>query len=192
MTDNLIQRPDLIFRLQQFMGLRHGDVVPRLSDTVSPVVLMGDVREVADEKVVARPCSGTISGFTDIVGFHVACILTNPTGSGVVVRVHEIEFNLAPCLVTLQANVSGGVNGAFRDFDVPGPIPRALIGQFLQATYPAAPHAVLYPLLPGRNWQTGWTLYPGHRLLLDSREDSGAGTLQDFTFWWTESTLRSS
>jgi hypothetical protein len=195
----LIQRPDLTFRLQQYLGLREARPLRHLAAEVSPVVVIGDVREVADEKVIERPCSGVIYSLTsDFFGSHVAVTLTNPAGSGVVVRVHEIEIGslgaYAPANLRIEpaAPIGGPVADlAFRDDDNAGRRPAAILSADNTVIYPGPVHYVLQPST-GRNWKTGWTLVQGMQVRLDSFEQSGAGSSQQFAFMWTESTVRAS
>lgn len=193
-SESAIQRPDIIHRLQQFLGLRQWSVVPHLMDGVQAVVIMGDVREVADEKVVARPCAGVQQLFSDIAGFHVQWTFSNPAGSGVVARLHELEFDLAGVRIVLQQAVTAGIAPtAFRDFAgaVSDAVPRIQLNQIVTGAYPSPFHYLAFPGR-GRNWGTGWTVHPGHRLLVDSLEVAGIGTLLTCSFLWTESTLGSS
>jgi hypothetical protein len=190
--------------LQQFLGLRQLAVAPYLQDGVQAVVIMGDVREVADEKVIERPCAGRALAGSGFPGEHVVWTLTNPTGSGVVLRVHEIEHGaVSGTAATASVGIRHEQDGTsvgfpfpdmhiFRDRLATGPVPRGLVSANPTLAAPPDPHFVMFHPSWGRAWRTGWTLYPGNRLRLDSREAGGAGPEEEVSFLWTESTLRSS
>ena len=190
-SESAIQRPDIIHRLQQFLGLRQWSVVPHLVDGVQAVVIMGDVREVADEKVISRPCAATLQILADIPGLHASATIANPLGSGVVVRINAIEISQPPATLTLQVGgIALGPGGAaFRDLPALGPIPRAQVAGDLSAVTGQQHYAVLSTGL--REWGTGWTLHPGVLLRIDWEDISGLGLLHRLSLMWTESTLRS-
>lgn len=86
---NIIQRPDLILRLQTMLGIRQAHVVPSLAETVQPVVIFGDVRDTGGERQIVRPAWGG-----DLVGptapFFPVTLVRNPTGSRAIVTVRRV------------------------------------------------------------------------------------------------------
>jgi hypothetical protein len=141
------------------------------------------------------------SGFA---GEHVVWTLANPTGSGVVIRVHEIEHGAAQgAAATAQVGIRLEADGTsigfpfpdahvFRDRLAVGPIPRGLVSALPVMAAPPEAHYLMFHPSWGRAWGAGWTLYPGNRLRLDSREVGGVGPEEEVSFFWTESTMRSS
>jgi hypothetical protein len=205
----LIQRPDLVHRVQQFLGLREASVLPHLSREVHAVIVMGDVREVADEKVLVRPCAGFAEQDDIPVNNHFAASLENPAGSGVVLRVESVECNLAGALVTLQPTptvlTSQSQDLGFRNRQDSTSRPAAVINQdFMIGGYPGSRQYVL-DFRPTAGGGVGgglsvgadlaaWTIFPGFELRCDSLRTTAVavGTFIRFMFLWTEATLRSS
>lgn len=100
---NVIQAPELVRRLQQFLGMRQSHVAPTLSDGVQPVIILGDVsgrREIGGWVSM----SGQTSLGNGALLFSTAELL-NPSGSGVKMRVKQVSLTHGP--------TGGGVNGAW-------------------------------------------------------------------------------
>lgn len=89
MQHNLIQRPDLIMRLQKFLGVRQAHVTPSLADSVVPIIIMGDVRDEDRTAVVDVGCVGQ-SQYAAGVGLFSTFQFQNPAGSGIYARVERI------------------------------------------------------------------------------------------------------
>jgi hypothetical protein len=196
MPAELIQRPDITFRVQQFLGLREARPLRHLAEQVQPCIIIGDVREVADEKVITRPCGGALLGQSSFAGSHFTIGLANPAGSGVVIRLEAIEFNGAnPLSVVLEVPTVTGLGAvadvSFRDLAVSGAKPRAQLGGTEGLGFPAPIHGFIQPAPQGRAGFT-WTIFPGCQLRLDSFDVSGSGQQQFYGLLWTESTMRSS
>jgi hypothetical protein len=89
---NLIQRPDLILRLQQFTGLRQAHVTPALAETIQPVIIAGDIR---DEKI-PRPTTlqfwNSASAGAGGAGLFARVQLRNPAGSNTLITVREMRL----------------------------------------------------------------------------------------------------
>ncbi|HEV8266065.1 MAG TPA: hypothetical protein VGQ06_14040 [Gemmatimonadales bacterium] len=90
---NLIQRPDLILRLQQMLGIRQAHVTPTLAETVTPVVLIGDIRDEAtapQASVTARyaVCLTVIAGG---VGAFSQMQIRSPVGSPDLLTIEKIR-----------------------------------------------------------------------------------------------------
>lgn len=91
---NLIQRPDLLYRLQQFLGLRQAHVVPVCSETLQPVVIVGDIRDEETGKkggTTAAPYKGRVwANLAASAANYSRAKLRNPAGSKRIVRVRNI------------------------------------------------------------------------------------------------------
>ena len=87
---NLIQRPEIMLRLQQWLGVRQAHITPTLSEHLQAVVIVGDVRESPDERTYIRPVQSVIVGSPTIGQFYNAR-LRNPASSGVNIRVTEVR-----------------------------------------------------------------------------------------------------
>lgn len=89
---NLIQRPDLVLRIQQMLGLRQAHVTPSLSETVQPVVIMGDVRDTGGERQIVRPAWGFDSQGPVAAQFSNVLLLT-PLPRRTIVTVREVRVS---------------------------------------------------------------------------------------------------
>lgn len=195
---DLIQRPDLIYRLQQFLGLRHRQVAPRIADELVPVVIMGDVREVGTEKAISRPCVGIAEVDDSAAGTHMVAVLRNPAGSNVVLRTESVEVREptspgsgARVLLQPISFVNGNMGAFFRNLVALGPLP---VGEIdFQANVIAFPTAQAFIDNP-RTMVIPWTIYPGFELRVDSMKTTatGVGVFVRFWFAWTESTVGAS
>lgn len=90
---NLIQRPDLISRLQSFFGIRQAHVTPTLGTTISPVVLVADLtkEQLGTRHVPGLPTTPLLVA-AHVVQAAVAAqfgrvLLFNPPGSNRIIRV---------------------------------------------------------------------------------------------------------
>jgi len=139
---NIVQNPELIRRLQQFLGLRQAHVAPALSDGVMPVVILGDVGQ--RREFGGFVSAGTQSQDGNGVLFSTAA-LTNPIGSGVKARVKRMYVScIGSGSQNAQYNFSftsppAGLNGApgnngFED------------GGSIQDHSPGNPDAAFYPV----------------------------------------------
>lgn len=89
---NLIQRPDLILRLQQMLGIRQAHITPSLAETVVPVVVFGDVRDTGGDRQIVRKAWGSVDLLPTVGTFgHVA--LGNPVTSRTIVTVRHIRMH---------------------------------------------------------------------------------------------------
>jgi hypothetical protein len=202
--EGLIQRPDLLFRLQQFLGLKQGTVQPTLVPGLTAVVIVGDVREVSDERVIARPCAGYALVTPDVAGGHNEWELRNPPNSGVTLRVQEIVFETADLGMWLEAtttDLSGGSVTQFRDFRI-APSPQKPSAVFSSEQHFGAIGPVTFRqfVVPGPveiansgfprtagspQPATGWTIYPGMALRMASYTLADPRP-QSVSILWTE------
>lgn len=191
MIRGLIQRGDIAALLQRATGVKHRGPSPTLSDSVQPVLIVGDAR---DESVPhsARPAlgGGTV---TSGAGFDPHIALLNPSGSGVELWIDFVAISAGTSLTALIANPSsilvatGGDTGleAFLDGRVSGK-PN---GQIIISSN-ATPSTSGFPIRVG---SAGTTFVPVDALLpagfnIDIQV-VGASTLFT-TFFWREVPIR--
>lgn len=106
---NLIQRPDLISRLQSFFGIRQAHVTPTLATTISPVVMVADLtkEQLGTRHVPGLPTTPTLVA-AHVVQAAVAAqfgrvLLFNPPGSGRIIRVLSYNSSVNCELFTAYA-----------------------------------------------------------------------------------------
>jgi hypothetical protein len=105
---NLIQRGDLILRLQQMLGVRQAHVVPSLAETVQAVVIMGDVRDEGSSRVVARDAWGEdAQGSFPANAAQVA--LANPLGSNVIITLKEARVQCPEATLAAVQRIAFGL-----------------------------------------------------------------------------------
>jgi len=93
---NLIQRPDLMLRLQQFFGLRQRTVVPTLGSVINPVVLVADLTQLRGLRSERGTTSRVVrcGGFMltgQGIGLFTRALFRNPGGSDRVYRIRQIS-----------------------------------------------------------------------------------------------------
>jgi hypothetical protein len=96
---NIIQRPELLRRLQQRMGMRQMHVAPAMNEGVQPVVILDDLTLVPSNVVP------TFLGTAYRIGTAAAysCnVLHNPPGSGVIAKIKRWLFTSIGATGTLQ------------------------------------------------------------------------------------------
>lgn len=194
-AETVIQRPDVIHRLQQFLGLRQLPVVPHLRDGVQAVIIMGDVREVADQKKLSRPCAGSGPMTSEALGVHTAAQLANPPGSGVVIFVEQILIDVYAAQLTYQITGSSlPIAGTMtlRDRQDIRSKPRATLTFDVGVGAYPAPHTMLFPNSDGVQGRMGWTLHPGTSIRIDSVDESGVASRHDCAFLWEETPIGAS
>lgn len=192
--DTLIQRPDIIHRLQQFLGLRQASVVPHLLEGVQAVVIMGDVREAADQKKIVRPCAGSAPMTSESILNHAAVQLANPVGSLVTISVEQILIDKFAAQLTFQitaASLGLDATVTLRDRRDIRSKPQGQLTAAQSGVYPA-PHTMLFPNSDGVQGRVGWTLHPGTSIRIDSVDESGSAARQDAAFLWEESPIGAS
>jgi hypothetical protein len=87
---NLIQAPELLRRLYQRLGLRQAHIAPTLAQDVQAVVLIDDLRDPGVSRL--KHYGGAVQAVTDAVN-RPGCVILNPTGSGVLARLIELQVN---------------------------------------------------------------------------------------------------
>lgn len=90
MEHNLIQSPETISRIQRALGMRQAHIVPTLSDTMHPVVLVHDFTQPnpADEKWAIGTALGTA-----VAGQNASASIWLPPGSLVRARIVRVTFS---------------------------------------------------------------------------------------------------
>lgn len=199
---SLVQRPDLTHRLQQYLGVRQLQVLPRLLDGIQAVVIYGDCREESREKVVERPCAGFTGLFQ---GLDVPeCYLRNPVNSGVVIRTQLLAFTSTEIYLELIAKTTDGAQVGITEFR-DAPSATAITGQLpagrvsadevpsLDAQVPFFVGGLTTARHPSPSGfgspspTTGWVIYPGMAL----RGSIGpASAPLGMSALWTECALR--
>lgn len=102
---NIIQRPDLILRLQSMLGLRQAHVVPSLSETVQPVVIFGDVRDTGGQRQVIRPAWGFDRALPVAANFS-SVSLWNPLLRRTIITVREIRISNPTAVAAQQFSMA--------------------------------------------------------------------------------------
>ena len=123
---NLINRPDLIHRLQQFFGIHQLSVTPQLGPQIQPVVVVGDLQTMRGQRptpfhpVEVAPCMLRRAVLASVGNFSIVR-MRNPIGSGVVARVVGFQgySSTGSFLVGLALNTNTDLpnlfNGAITD-----------------------------------------------------------------------------
>lgn len=91
---NIIQAPEIIGRLTRALGIRQAHVLPTMSETVTPVVLIADVSQQPGGSTGYASFRGGTSQQAAGANVFVVAFLTNPAGSGVLARVRAIEVSV--------------------------------------------------------------------------------------------------
>jgi hypothetical protein len=139
---NLIQRPDLLHRVQQFLGLRQAHVAPSLTEGVQLVCIIGDIR---DELVAGKSAGGASSDLAFSIPFNMPAggagvfntiKLRNPSGnqSGRVIQLQDL-------IITAGTDVTAVVEfdtGAFAAGFFEPPTDRTLDNFLTSVTPPVA------------------------------------------------------
>lgn len=87
---NLIQRPDLNDRLVRALGIRERAPAPNLSPEVQAVILLEDLTTSSPfQRSLMRECAG-IGTAGPVAGQYSAIVVSNPAGSGSVIRIDSI------------------------------------------------------------------------------------------------------
>jgi hypothetical protein len=82
---NVIQRPELLRRLQRFLGLRQAHIAPALSEGVQPVVILGNVSDSPGDE---RGGVASAEGVSTSDASNLACAtFNNPVTSGIRARI---------------------------------------------------------------------------------------------------------
>lgn len=115
---NVIQRPELITRLQQFFGIRQAHVTPSLGVSVQPVVIVGDLEKQSATRVVHGQTVGIAHAAGTAfcapgVGALCKVLLRNPAGSRHVLRLSLFEIISGNATGNFRAQLSGPPIGDF-------------------------------------------------------------------------------
>ena len=141
---NVVQRPDLLFRLQQFFGLRQAHITPTLEPAIVPVVVVGDLesrqswgaRVQAGLPVFPALCRGNIRQ-AGVAATYTKGLLRNPSGSNVNIVI--VDYNADTELGGVGLDV-GPWLGLSTDFAVP-----QLQSFIVDTRFPKVPAAVSIP-----------------------------------------------
>ena len=111
---NLIQRPELIQRLQRRLGMRQAHITPTLSETLQPTI---DIDHLVDTKDARR--EGFMLGLesnSPFAGEVISWSLVNPAGSGKIVRLRNYIIGCEPqvglTIDVVLGNTTGSAPGA--------------------------------------------------------------------------------
>lgn len=198
---NLIQRPDLILRLQQMLGIRQAHITPSLSETVQAVVIMGDARETGSEREIVRPAWGSISEGPFVGNFPRVSIHCPPT-SGSIVTVRKIRvgnplasvpdertFNMRVFGPAFGGFASLGVAAQFRNSRVifPGSgqiaLPVAVLSSDLNPAGIAATYSAVSPSTEQIEIDVVVILTPGSGLAISTNVGGAAASIEASFIW---------
>lgn len=97
---NIIQRPELLRRLQRFLGLRQAHIAPALNEGVQPVVVLGTITDAPGTEAGGY---ASAEGVCTSDATNMACaIFDNPPGSGTKARIDWFQIAVLASAATPQ------------------------------------------------------------------------------------------